>query len=758
MLLVLTLVLMISAVHFVAADVVINPSTPDDGNALVAYVEGEESTTFDFYWKKGDATYFTSTGTSSTLGSSYTDAGDTWTVYAFVPASAWFDTFEHSKDSVTIEGTAPNLTGGLAVIDPANPTTDDMLEGYIQGYEGTVFDFYWTKGDATYHTSTGTSSTLQSSYTSPGEVWTLSVWVPSSAWFDSFELDSVSVTIADESGVEEYGDAVIIPEEPCEDEALTAYIQGWESTTFDFYWQRGATTYYTETGTSSTLASSYTSEGQTWTVYAWVPASAYFDSFEISSASVTIGGACPVIQDCDNNTAPVLDAIANIEVLEGETVNIVASATDVDGDALTYTFSGIAGSQNANTWTWNTEDGDAGIYTVDVTVEDECEEEVSTSLTVTVLDDDSQTSQPRAVGAKADAIYEGELVDFKVQYEDTYAGYLKGVVSNMFSQSTTIYVYDADSTEAELTYTYTGPLDTNGDWQTQVGDAGKYSSDFTVNDEEGNSKTVSLTISVLADDNICPVVTAEDIEADEEDLVQAVYTVNDQDGDNLVLSWSSPLDANGEWQTQVGDAGVHTMTLTVSDGTCDVEERFTVTILNEFGEAYRVSDYEGDKLDVKKVEVLNANTLYSAYDVSDLDIITNGVFHIEDDYLYSSGSDNEIKVLIELYNKNSFDAKDLQVTFVLEGKETLASFQDLDRSEKASALYTVKIPNGLETGKHPLLVIVENDDLYNLEGVNLDIISLGEYVGYDTLEVAQKQSGDDTSFLDSVKNFFGSLF
>src|SRR3989338_7355518 len=85
------------------------------------------------------------------------------------------------------------------VISPSSPDTDDPLRAYVSGYEDTTFDFYWMKDGATYKTSTGESSTLSASYTSPEDVWTVSVWVPESAWYDSYEVGDESVTIAGEA-------------------------------------------------------------------------------------------------------------------------------------------------------------------------------------------------------------------------------------------------------------------------------------------------------------------------------------------------------------------------------------------------------------------------------------------------------------------------------------------------------------------------------------------------------------------------------
>ena len=50
------------------------------------------------------------------------------------------------------------------------------------------------------------------------------------------------------------------------------------------------------------------------------------------------------------------------------------------------------------------------------------------------------------------------------------------------------------------------------------------------------------------------------------ELVSLVPKAEDPDQDALTFTFTSPLDANGEWQTNYGDAGEYTVTVTVSDG------------------------------------------------------------------------------------------------------------------------------------------------------------------------------------------------
>lgn len=68
--------------------------------------------------------------------------------------------------------------------------------------------------------------------------------------------------------------------------------------------------------------------------------------------------------------------------------------------------------------------------------------------------------------------------------------------------------------------------------------------------------------------------TAEDAQAADElaiiaqetETVSLVPQASDPDGDELIFTFTSPLNENGEWQTTYGDAGEYTVTVTASDG------------------------------------------------------------------------------------------------------------------------------------------------------------------------------------------------
>src|SRR3989339_184373 len=84
----LILAVLIATAAVSAASVVITPNAPEDTDALTCKVSGS-SAIYNFYWYKDGAYNSKKTGTSSTISSSATKQGETWTCKAFVPSSAY---------------------------------------------------------------------------------------------------------------------------------------------------------------------------------------------------------------------------------------------------------------------------------------------------------------------------------------------------------------------------------------------------------------------------------------------------------------------------------------------------------------------------------------------------------------------------------------------------------------------------------------------------------------------------------------------
>ncbi len=86
------------------------------------------------------------------------------------------------------------------------------------------------------------------------------------------------------------------------------------------------------------------------------------------------------------NSAPVLDSIGNKSVNEGSALSFSVSATDADGDAITYSATGLPSGAtfSSHTFSWTPGQGDAGDYNVTFIATDDGGLQDSKTITIAV--------------------------------------------------------------------------------------------------------------------------------------------------------------------------------------------------------------------------------------------------------------------------------------------------------------------------------------------------------------------------------------
>ena len=700
-------------------------------------------------------------------------------VFAFSAVSAY--EYSNAEDS--------NTDGVGIAPSPVDGTIDIYA---VLNYDVDTPIYTWEKNGIE---SSYTGSSIPASALSDDDQWAVTVsymeYVGGYVGYIEIELGTETITVqSSEDNNEGEGLVYILPNPAYEDEDITCY------STFDL----GSSTpihTWEENGveidelSEATVDESYLDAGEEWTCTV-----SYLEyvGWPIGYIQIDLGSDTVEILEReaeeDGNTAPRVADI-HFTVEEGDLVDVDlvqyssfgsyftaairavtfqtqdVPAYDADGYTLAIIFSLPL---NLGSGQWQTEVGDAGVYDVLAYVGDgENIEEVSIEITVEAAEVVVDAEAPLATDIHF-TVTEGDLADVEIVYTNNYATYLLANYVNIVYERTNIYVYDADSVESELSYSFSSPLDVNGDWQTVVGDEGGYIADFTVTDAEGNtgSTTVSITVEAAEDtdgDNTAPVLEdIADIEINEGGSLSVTAVATDADGDALSYSYSaipggSVSGSTWAWTTTYSDAGQYDVAVSVSDGLASDSTSFTVKVNDvDIGEEeVHRSDYEGDLLTVDEIRVLNADSLYSAYDVSDMDLKASGVFYVDDGYLQSTGSDNEIKVYLAMHNRNSFDADDISVTFIFDGEEYKSSFSDLDRSEEEARVYTIAIPEDLETGKYALRVLVESDDVSYEKAFNLNIVSLGDYIVQPIAEDGSVREAV-TSLKEKVKDFLSFLF
>lgn len=101
----------------------------------------------------------------------------------------------------------------------------------------------------------------------------------------------------------------------------------------------------------------------------------------------------------------------------------------------------------------------------------------------------------------------------------------------------------------------------------------------------------------------------------ETEKISLQANATDPDKDKLTVTYSVPLDENGEWQTTYGDAGEHKATISVSDGTTSVSEDVLIVVKKK-EESPEIESFvpEHDTLSIKETETIEFKV--SAVDVN----------------------------------------------------------------------------------------------------------------------------------------------
>ena len=296
------------------------------------------------------------------------------------------------------------------------------------------------------------------------------------------------------------------------------------------------------TYTASNLPSGSSFDGLS-RVFSWNPG---FDQggtysnvdFHVSDGKDTTSESIS-IQVLNVNRGPVLATIASITVNEGEVVSINPTGTDPDGDVLSFSYSGWMTSAS-----YTTVSGDVGIHTVTVTASDGTLS-ASQDVSVTVV------QSTAAVTLSWTANTESDLGGYKIYY---------GLSSRVYPN-----VVDATNVTS-----YTLPIEAGVDVYLAL------TAYDTSGNESGFSSELIHNSSITA--NQAPVLgLIPDLNVNEGDIVSIPKTGTDPDGDLLTYSYSGWM-TSPSYTTVVGDAGIHDVTVTVTDGIASASQDVAITV------------------------------------------------------------------------------------------------------------------------------------------------------------------------------------
>ncbi|MFC1801715.1 hypothetical protein ACFLZB_04610, partial [Nanoarchaeota archaeon] len=222
----------------------------------------------------------------------------------------------------------------------------------------------------------------------------------------------------------------------------------------------------------------------------------------------------------------------------------------------------------------------------------------------------------------------------------------------------------SDADEDQVTYTFSKPLDENGQWQTNYGDAGEYI--VTVTASDGLAKSEKKVLLLVNKKNVPPVIEGLESElvVDEGDLVSLEPRITDPNRDEIEVTFSEPLDDLGMWFTDHTSAGQYEILVTASDGEMQSQETVELTVIDV--NVPPTIDLGGidDVLVVNEGETVNINPVVTDLDNDAVEVTisepigNDGVWEIG----YTDNGEYEITIIAD----DGKDTTTKEITLIVE--------------------------------------------------------------------------------------------
>ena len=297
--------------------------------------------------------------------------------------------------------------------------------------------------------------------------------------------------------------------------------------------------------------------------FSWTPASGengtYAINFTVSDGyeegfeniTVTVN-----VKPTPSNSAPVFDAIDDINTTVGNLVDFTIYATDVDNDPLTYYNNSILPEgamfyPDNQSFVWTPSSN--GTYNVNFGVDDG--NGGTDSLVVSIIVDDVvvATNNPPVLTPIGDrSVNESELLAITLNATDIDGDSLTYSSNASFGNITTSNVFT---------------------WTPDYNSSGIYAVNFSVSDGNGgaDSEIINITVNdVVVVTNSAPVFTPiADRTVNESDLLMITLNATDVDGDLLAYSSNASFgNITGDvfsWTPDSSDIGTHYVNFSVTD-------------------------------------------------------------------------------------------------------------------------------------------------------------------------------------------------
>jgi PKD repeat protein len=313
----------------------------------------------------------------------------------------------------------------------------------------------------------------------------------------------------------------------------------------------------------SGLPSGATFAGQT---FNWTPTYSQAGNYTVTFiASDGSGQDSETITITANNVnrAPVLGAIGNKPVNENSLLTIGVTASDADGDTITYSVSGLPSGATfaSQTFNWTPSYQQANTYQVTFIASDGSEQD-SETITITV-NNVNRAPVLGAIGNKS--VYMGNNLTFAVSANDP----------------------DGDAVTYSVEGLPSGAVFANQSfsWTPSYQQANTYQVTFIASDGQAqDSKTVTITVNNVNQPPVLAAIGSKSVS--ENSALSFSVSATDADGDTIAYSAQNlPTGASFSsqtfsWTPGYEQAGTYQVTFIASDGSGQDSETITITANN----------------------------------------------------------------------------------------------------------------------------------------------------------------------------------
>ncbi len=274
------------------------------------------------------------------------------------------------------------------------------------------------------------------------------------------------------------------------------------------------------------------------------------------------------------NRPPVLAAIGDKSVQVGANLNFTISATDPDGNTLTYsaqnTPTGAVFNPTTRIFNWTPSINDIGTHDVIFNVNDGAGGTDSETITITVTEAVNNPPVLQTIGNKS--VQAGNNLSFPINAIDPDAG--------------DVLTYSAENTPTGAAF---NPTTRTFSWTPTAAQIGTHDITFSVTDGKDTDFEI-VTVTVTSEPNNPPeLATIGNKNVQAENNLNFTISATDLDGDPLTYSADNapsgadfnPNTRTFNWTPTSNQAGTHQVTFSVTDGQDTDSETITITVTSQ---------------------------------------------------------------------------------------------------------------------------------------------------------------------------------